>query len=154
LSTLFQAGTIERLANHVRDRARPPSWSPLVAIRPEGSRPPLFLAHPAGGSVLCYAGLARHLGLDQPVYGLQAVGLIDGQAPHASIEDMARAYIDALREVAPRGPYLLAGWSLGGIVAFEMARELRRSGHDVGLLALLDTSFSTEILDEAELLVR
>ena len=88
-----------------------------------------------------YFGLAQELGPDQPFYGLQAVGLY--QAPHRSIEEMASHYLEALQTVQPEPPYLLGGWSLGGLIAFEMAQQLRRSGREVALLALIDTPAST-----------
>jgi len=110
----------------------------LVALRPEGSRRPLFLVHPAGGHVFPYVHLAQLLGPDQPCYGLQARGVGEGQDPHTRIEDMAAHYIQAMRTVQPTGPYLLGGWSMGGVVAFEMAQQLHAQGQNVALLALLD----------------
>jgi thioesterase domain-containing protein len=88
--------------------------------------------------VLCYAGLARQLGDDQPVYGFQARSL-NGDVPHAAIEDMAADYIQQMRTVQPAGPYFLGGWSTGGLIALEMAQQLRAQGEKVPLLALLDT---------------
>lgn len=78
------------------------------------------------------------LGLDQPLYGLQARGLYREDQTHTTVEDMAAHYVEAVRNFQPDGPYHLGGWSLGGAVAFEMARQLREQGCDVGLLALLD----------------
>jgi thioesterase domain-containing protein len=103
------------------------------------SKRPLFFVHPAGGNVLCYADLVRHLGPDRPFYGLQAQGLDGLQAPHAHVEEMARCYIESLRTVQPEGPYLLGGWSMGGVVAFEMAQQLQARGQPVALLALIDS---------------
>jgi thioesterase domain-containing protein len=139
LSTFFQGATIEQLAA-VLHRALPSlSHSPLVGIHLSGARPPFFCVHPAGGSVLCYVDLARRLGPNQPFYGLQHPG-IDGEAmPDMCIEDMAQHYIQALRACQPEGPYLLGGWSMGGMVAFEMAQQLVVQGQKVALLALLDT---------------
>jgi len=111
----------------------------LVPIQPGGDRNPFFCVHPAGGSVLRYAGLARELGAEQPFYGLQGRGVEGDRAPHAHIEDMAADYVAAIRTIQPCGPYLLGGWSLGGVVAFEMAQLLRSQGHEVALLALLDS---------------
>lgn len=111
----------------------------LVAIQTQGARPPLFIVHPASGTVNCYRDLARHLGPEQPVYGLQAPGLHGERIPHSRIETMAAHYIDEMRSVQPRGPYFLAGWSMGGIVAFEMAQQFERQGLPVGLLALVDS---------------
>jgi non-ribosomal peptide synthase protein (TIGR01720 family) len=118
-------------------------WSPLVPIQPLGARAPLFCAHPLGGEVLCYYRLARALGTDQPVYGLQARPL-NGQAaaPQTTIEELAAEYVDAVRSLEPTGPYLLAGYSFGGVVAFEMARQLTGAGEEVALLAILDQPVS------------
>src|SRR5262249_39074683 len=84
--------------------------------------------------------LARHLGQDQPFYAFQARGLDnDTQEAVSDVETMAEQYIEAMRRVQPVGPYQLGGWSMGGIVAFEMARQLHALGQSVSLLALLDT---------------
>jgi amino acid adenylation domain-containing protein len=139
LSTLIQGPTIEQLALALRREAVAEPATPLVAINPNGSRPPFFCVHPATGNALCYVHLARHLGGEQPFYGLQAAGLDGEAAPLDSVEDMARSYVAALRTVQPSGPYFLGGHSFGGIVAYEMACQLKRSGHEVALLAILDT---------------
>ncbi len=139
LSSLFQAGTIARLAAELRQRGGPAHHSPLVAIQPGGSRLPFFCVHPVGGGVFGYVELARRLGRDQPLYGLQAPGLEGEEQPHTHVEQMAAQYIDALRAAQPHGPYLLGGWSLGGVIAFEMAQQLRQAGHAVRLLALIDS---------------
>jgi len=110
----------------------------LVAIDTAGSRAPFVCVHPAGGDVLCFRPLAGMLGPAQPLYGLQSRGLLDGEEPHATIEEMAEDYLRELRRVRPVGPYLLGGWSLGGLVAFEMAQQLDRAGARPALLALLD----------------
>jgi aspartate racemase len=114
-------------------------WTSLVPIQPNGSRPPLFGVHWAGGEVHFYQDLARHLGPDQPLYGLQALGVDRRRPPHTSIGDMAAHYLAEVRSLQPQGPYLLAGASLGGKVAYEMAQILHGQGQCVGLLALLDT---------------
>ena len=138
LTTVFQGATVEHLASLLRQQAKPGPQSSLVAIRPDGSKRPLFLVHPAGGHVFPYIYLAQHLDPDQPCYGLQARGLEEGQEPHTRIEDMAAYYIQAMQTVQPAGPYLLGGWSMGGVVAFEMAQQLHAQGERVALLALLD----------------
>jgi thioesterase domain-containing protein len=122
--------------------------SVIVPIQPQGSRPPFFCVHPVGGGVFCYRALARHLGSEQPFYGLQARDLIRGQEPHADIETMAADYLEALRSVQPAGPYRLGGWSLGGVTAFEMAQQLRRQGQSVALLTLID-SVVPSLLDQS-----
>jgi thioesterase domain-containing protein/acyl carrier protein len=139
LATLLQAPTIEGLARIVRERGSSVSWSSLVAIQPGGTRPPLFLAHGAGGNVLIYRDLARYLGPDQPVYGLQSQGL-DGKQPFLDrIEDMAARYVKEIRKAQPEGPYFLAGYCVGGTVALEMAQQLQAQEQEVALLALIDT---------------
>ena len=113
-----------------------PTNHSLVPIRSTGTRAPFFCVHPWAGVVYPYYELAAELGPEQPFYGLQAVGLY--QEPHTSIEQMATHYLDALRQVQPVGPYLLGGWSMGGLIAYEMAQQLQQIGETVALLALLD----------------
>ncbi|MGB8476808.1 MAG: alpha/beta fold hydrolase, partial [Candidatus Acidiferrum sp.] len=143
LTAVFQGATVEHLARVLRQQATPGPQSSLVAIQPGGSKRPLFLVHPAGGHVFPYVHLAQFLGPDQPCYGLQARGLEDGQDPHTRIEDMAAHYIQALQTLQPTGPYLLGGWSMGGVIAFEMAQQIRAQGQQVALLALLDGRIPT-----------
>jgi thioesterase domain-containing protein len=142
LSAQRQALLQERLQGQSGRPHRAPVPGCLVGIRPAGSRPPLFCVHPAGGDVLCYVSLARHLGdLDenQPFFGLQCVGLQGESPPLSTIEEMAARYLREIRQVRRTGPYRLAGWSLGGVVAFEMAQQLREAGERVALLAIVDT---------------
>jgi thioesterase domain-containing protein/acyl carrier protein len=151
LATVFQGATVEHLANILHQHANAAPHSSLVAIQPGGNRRPLFLIHPAGGQVFSYVHLAHYLGSDQPCYGLQARGLEEGQEPHSRIEDMAAYYIEALRTVQPEGPYLLGGWSMGGVVALEMAQQFHVQGQRVALLAFLDSRVPTadaELADE------
>ncbi|MFP2929420.1 alpha/beta fold hydrolase [Pyxidicoccus sp. 3LG] len=115
-----------------------------MPIQREGSRRPFFCVHPVGGNVLAYAELARRLGPDQPFYGLQSQGLDGAQPPLEAVEEMAAYYIEAIRTVQPHGPYLLGGWSMGGMVAFEMARQLQRRGEHVEVLALIDPTPTPE----------
>jgi thioesterase domain-containing protein len=118
----------------------PPSgWSPIVAIQPNGSRPPFFCIHGAGGNVLIYRDLSLHLGPDQPFYGLQSQGLDGSCTPLTRIEDMAALYAKEIRRLQPHGPYLLGGYCLGGTIAFEVARQLHAKGEEIALLALFDT---------------
>jgi thioesterase domain-containing protein len=104
-----------------------------------GPRTPFFLVAGMFGNVLNLRHLAHLLGADRPFYGLQARGLYGGEAPHATLEEAAADYLAELRVVQPHGPYLLGGFSGGGITAFEMARRLEAAGEEVALLALLDT---------------
>jgi amino acid adenylation domain-containing protein len=139
LATLFEGPTIERLAVALMHMTGTRGDSPLVAIQPSGDLMPFFCIHPVGGSVLAYAELARLLGLEQPFFGLQARGLEGEAPPRESIQEMATAYIDAIKLVRPEGPYLLGGWSLGGVIAFEMARQLEAAGENVPLVVLFDS---------------
>jgi amino acid adenylation domain-containing protein len=139
LSVIFDAPTVGQLASLLREEGWSPSWSSLVPIQAGGSRPPLYCVHALGGNVLTYKLLSRHLGPDQPIYALQAQGLDGTQPPHTRVEDMAAHYIKAIGQLQPEGPYPLAGFSFGGVVAFEMARQLRVAGQKVSLVALLDT---------------
>ncbi len=159
LATLFQNTTIEQLATILRKQVDPLPWSSLVAIQPKGEKPPFFCVHPAGGNVLCYLGLAQHLGKEQPFYGLQAFGMEAGQVPYTQVIDMAKFYLDEVLSLQPEGPYQLGGWSLGGLVAFEIACLLQAKGESVSLLALLDTPVPSSTQehhgpgDDAQLLV-
>ena len=134
---IIQARTIEQQAALVRDRDG--DHRILVAFRRDGSKCPLFLAHPAGGSVFGYDGIARALP-DRPVYGLQDPHIFSTQGLFESIEEMAEAYLPHLRRAQPEGPYMLGGWSLGGILAFEMANRLVAEGEQVANLILFDAA--------------
>ncbi len=97
--------------------------SPLVPLRPAGTKPPLFLVHAAGGSVAPYVALAALLGDDRPVYALEDPGLHGDPIEDRRLPDLAAAYLAAVREVQPDGPLHVGGWSVGGAVALEMARQ-------------------------------
>lgn len=139
LAMLFQAPTIEQLAAVLRQDGWSRHWSSLVAIQPAGSHPPFFCVHGVGGNVLNFRELGALMGPDYPFYGFQAQGL-DGKSPcFTRIEEMAAHYLAEIKTVQPQGPYFFGGYSLGGVVAYEMAQQLRANGEQVGLLALLDT---------------
>ncbi|WP_424102173.1 non-ribosomal peptide synthase/polyketide synthase [Moorena producens] len=138
LATLFQSPTIEQLAHLLHSSADSLPWSVLVPIKSHGNQSPLFCIHPGGGNVLIYQDLASYLSNEQPFYGLQSFGLNPTNAPHTSIEQMATHYIQELQTVQPHGPYFISGWSLGGMVAFEMAQQLSRKGEQIALVAILD----------------
>ncbi|MEM9216705.1 MAG: amino acid adenylation domain-containing protein [Cyanobacteria bacterium P01_F01_bin.150] len=160
LTTLFTDPTIEaqaQLLNNQNNQENAVSHSPLVPIQPHGTLSPLFCVHPVGGNVFCYAELAQALGRNQPLYGLQSLGLYDGlyngTAAIASIEAMASAYIHSIQTVQPHGPYYLAGWSMGGVIAIEMAQQLQSMGEPVELVILIDSytpSASTEGITTSE----
>jgi thioesterase domain-containing protein/acyl carrier protein len=115
-----------------------PTFDPVVALRASGGRLPLFLVHPIGGNVLCYLDLVKHLPVDQPVYALQAAGAEPGATPLRTMSELAASYIEAIRRVRPDGPYHIGGWSFGGYVAVEMARQL--DDEELAQLILLDTT--------------
>ncbi|MFN6465859.1 MAG: non-ribosomal peptide synthetase [Nostoc sp. DedVER02] len=152
LAILFQSGTVEALAKIIcqEDLANKLSlgntldqlkfsWSSLVEIQPNGSKPPFFCIHGLGGEVLCFRELALHLGSEQPFYGLQPRGLDEKHPFHTRVEDMATYYLQEIQTLQPDGPYFLGGYSFGGVVAFEMARQLQEKGEQVGILVMLDS---------------
>jgi phthiocerol/phenolphthiocerol synthesis type-I polyketide synthase E len=139
LATLYEAPTIEELAKILSGETAASGWSPLVAIQVAGSRPPFFCMHGAGGTVLMYRDLSRHLGSDQPFYGLQSQGLDGSRAPLTKVEEMAALYVREIRRVQSQGPYFLGGYCMGGTVAFEVAQQLQAEGESVAVLALFDT---------------
>ena len=155
LNTLFKAPTIESLASILRQEKDGSSSSPLVPIQTHGSEPPFFCVHPVSGNVLCYRALARRLGAQQPFYALQARGVDDEREPQTRVEAMAADYLEAVRTIQSHGPYLLGGWSMGGLIALEMARQLQAQGEEVRLIALFDTKApgaEEEMIDDASLL--
>ncbi len=154
LAVLFQEPTLSGLARAISQRTAS-GGSPLIALRDASHEPPFFCVHPAGGGVLCYAELARHLGPDRPFYALEARGYEGDQLPHDELPAMAADYLTAIRERCGESPRWLAGWSFGGVVAFEMARQLRRESQEAPGLILIDSpapGLVTPDRDEAELL--
>lgn len=138
LAPVFSAPTVERLAALLREGEPPRRWSALVPIQPQGTRVPVFGVHGGAGTILLYQRLADRLGPDQPFYGLQAAGLYGGDAPDTTVEGMASRYVAELRTVQPEGPYAIAGYCYGAIVAFEMGQQLRRAGQEVRFIAMLN----------------
>ncbi len=135
---LAEEPTVRGFADAVR-RRRVPEHPTLVRLRDTGTRVPLFCVAGAGAVAVGFRPLAQRLGPDQPVYALQAHGLEDRGLPDWSVEAMAARHLRTLREVRPRGPYRLAGHSLGALVALEMAHRLSAAGEVVELLAVLDS---------------
>ncbi|WP_255779125.1 amino acid adenylation domain-containing protein [Mycetohabitans sp. B8] len=154
IRTLFEAPSVAELAQRLimLDGVQENAFAVLLPLQPKGTRPPLFCIHPGGGLSWSYIGLSRHLGADQPVYGLQDRGF-DGAVPLAeTIDAMASDYIEHIRRIQPNGPYHLLGWSFGGYVAHSMATQLEQQGESVALLALLDSDLNPDRLsDEREL---
>lgn len=147
IGTLFAHPTPESLAAHLQESSGTTSvthdLASLLVLRPVAEdvtkppRPGVFCLHPAGGLAWCYSGLAAHLPSTVALWGLQARGLSGGPTP-SSLGEMSQDYLDQILAAQSEGPYHLLGWSLGGMVAHEVAVRLRELGHEVGLLALLD----------------
>ncbi len=134
---IYQAPTVAALAT-VLEQPKTPSFPPLVLLKAGAERPPVFITHGLGGSVIDFFQVVRHIRTPHPIHGMQARGINGVDAPFDRIEDMAQYYLDAIRELQPRGPYILIGYSLGGLVILEMAQRLSENGEKVGLLAMLD----------------
>lgn len=138
LSTLFEAPTVRQLAALVQAPSAGPSFRSLTALRAGGSKPPLFVVHGVGGEVLAYRELAEALDPERPVYAFRSLGHYEGEEPIADIGEQADLYIQEMRAFRPEGPYVLAGYSHGGRVVFEMARRLQAQGQDVSFLGIID----------------
>jgi acetoacetyl-CoA synthetase len=138
MTTVYDAPTVMALAQVIAEQSRPVA-SCLVLLKPGAQAEPLFIAHGLGGSVMELRQVANAIDTGRPVYGIEARGLDGNAEPFDNIEDMARFYIEAIRQVQPHGPYLLAGFSFGGLVALEMAQLLSRENETVQFLALLDS---------------
>ena len=139
LATLLEAPTIASLAKILGDKQWVPSWSLLVPLRPEGTRPPLFLFHAHGGNVLEYHALVQQMEKDQPVYAFQARGLNGELVENTSVEEMATAFVEELRQFQPQGPYFLGGFCLGGLLALEAAQQLTAEGQQVDLVVMIQS---------------
>lgn len=134
-----RAPTVALLAEAIADRKPAASWDCLVPLQPLGAGPPLFCMHNYNGEVWLYVDLARRLAPDQPVYGIQAVGVNRPCLPLHSVERMASRYIREIQSVQPHGPYFLGGMCFGAYLSFEVARQLAERGEQVGLLLSFDT---------------
>jgi amino acid adenylation domain-containing protein len=138
MASLFEAPTVEKLSR-LLDSGEQLSWGSLVPIKPSGTKRPLYIVHGMGLTVMVFHALAQQMDPEQPVYGIQARGLNGEEEPLHTIEEIATSYVEEILAHNPHGPYCLAGYSLGGIIVFEMARQLRAMGKDIKLLAAFDT---------------
>jgi acetoacetyl-CoA synthetase len=136
--TIYLAPTIAALAA-VLEQPTDLSLPVLVLLKEGFVEPPLFITHGLGGSVIDFYQVVKHIQTPHPIQGMQARGIDGAEEPFDRIEDMAQFYLDAIRQVQPHGPYLLAGYSLGGLVTLEMAQRLTAAGEKVALLAMLDS---------------
>jgi acetoacetyl-CoA synthetase len=135
---IYHAPTIASLAA-LLEGSPEMRFPPLVLLKPGTEKPPIFVTHGLGGSVIDFYQVVKHIQLPHPIYGMQAKGIDGVEEPFERIEDMAQFYLHAVKELQPCGPYLLVGFSLGGLVTLEMAQRLRESGERVALLAMLDS---------------
>jgi len=135
---IYHAPTIASLAA-LLEGSTELRFPPLVLLKPGTEKPPIFITHGLGGSVIDFYQVMKHIQLPHPIYGMQAKGIDGMEEPFERIEDMAQFYLDAVKELQPDGPYLLVGFSLGGLVTLEMAQRLHESGEKVALLAMLDS---------------
>jgi thioesterase domain-containing protein len=137
---VFRHPTVLAVAEHLRiDSQGDDALAPLLALRPHGTRPPLFCVHPGGGMSWCYAALLGRLDPDRPVMGLQSRGLRPGETPaRGGIDEMTGDYLRLIRGVQPEGPYHLLGWSFGGTVAHALACRMQAGGDEIGVLAVMD----------------
>ncbi|MEI8396696.1 MAG: alpha/beta fold hydrolase, partial [Rhodospirillaceae bacterium] len=139
LSELFTASTVARMAERIEAHSHAGDWHPVVAVNAAGARTPLICFHPVGGNILCYREMADLLGPDQPVYMIQSYGLEDNQPLHATVEAMVSGYLAAMKGAVPDGPLALAGWSFGGLLAWEAACRLQQAGTEIKALILFDS---------------
>ena len=135
---IYHAPTIASLAG-LLEGSTELRFPPLVLLKPGTEKPPVFITHGLGGSVIDFYQVLKHIQLPHPIYGMQTKGIDGVEEPFERIEDMAQFYLDAIKEVQPHGPYFLIGFSLGGLVTLEMAQRLSESGQKVALLAMLDS---------------
>jgi acyl carrier protein len=141
LAMLMKASNIKQLAEAIRDDKATGEWPSLIELQTGTgeTKTPLFFIHPAGGNLLIYRNLIHHLGPELNVYGLQAQGLDGKRRILTTIEDMAAQYVKEIQAIWPDGPYMLAGYCMGGSIALEIAQILRAQGKDVSLLAVMET---------------
>lgn len=138
-----QRGLLVQRMQMAQLRPVTPAWSPLTPLQVRDGAPTLYFVHPAGGALFWYLALLKHLGNGYNAYGLQGHGLYGDQTPLTSIPAMAQAYVAAIKTRQPNGPYMLAGYSMGGVIAFEVAQQLQARGDRVAQLFLLDAYLYT-----------
>jgi len=123
----------------LRSKNKATDFSCFIPVQTGSDQLPLFCVHPIGGGILCYRELASCLGPAHPVYGIKALGLHGETDPLTSIEEIAEHHLHRLLEIQNKGPFFLVGWSAGGLIAFEIARQLEQQHQKVGLVGLIDT---------------
>ncbi len=147
LATLFENPTIQKLALLLDGDGKEINWKSLVPIKPQGSKPPLYLVHAAGMNVLVFQTLSKYLDSELPIYGLQARGLNDVKDSHQTVEEMASTYVAEIIAHNPTGPYFIGGYSSGGTIAYEMRKQFQKLGKEVAFVGMFD-SFVHKRLDD------
>ncbi|MEO6502208.1 MAG: amino acid adenylation domain-containing protein [Jatrophihabitantaceae bacterium] len=138
MRSLFEAPTVAGLAQRLGSDSSADALEVMLPLRSRGTREAVWCIHPGGGLSWSYVGLLKQIPTEFPVYGVQSHGLLHPDEMPATVEEMAADYLERIQARQPKGPYHLLGWSLGGMVAFEMAVQLQAQGAEIGLLALLD----------------
>ncbi len=145
---LFETPTAENVAEYIRAADEEAARQTVRPLKPSGDRRPIYIAHPAGGTTACYRQLIELLGDDQPVYGLERFE----DAP--PVEERAARYVRHLLEAQQEGAFRLGGWSFGGVLAYETARQLKAAGREVEFVALFDAGLPLAVDDESDTLAR
>jgi thioesterase domain-containing protein/acyl carrier protein len=138
ITAIYDAQTVAEQAQLLTEESAP-EFSPLVLLKPGDSSAPLFIFHGVGGTVVEFAALGKLIDIPGEVYAVQAQGVDGTQPPLESVNDMAELYLAAIRQTQATGPYLLCGYSFGGLLAIEVARRLNEAGEEIGLLFLIDS---------------
>ncbi|AHF17054.1 non-ribosomal peptide synthetase [Niabella soli] len=145
IATLFESPTIKSLAEIIDTNKNFNHSRVVIPIKPTGEKHPIFLVHAGGLNIMLYKSLSQYFDENQPLYGLQGLG-IDGDVSHLkSMESIAQRYLSEVLEHDPTGPYIIMGYSFGGVIAFEMAKQLLAMGKKVKMLGILDTNIFREI---------
>ncbi len=140
ISLLFRYSTIEALDAYFNENGADKEVKSLIPIKPSGSKPPIYFIHGVGLNVMNFADTAAYLDAEQPVYGLQALGLGGEKPTLNTLADAAKIYVDEIIEHNPTGPYYIAGYSLGGFIALEMRKQFEARGKEIKVLAMIDTN--------------
>lgn len=150
LATLFSNRSIEEIATEIRNEGAK-AQSVCVPLNTSNSNRKLFCFHGGGGSILSYASLAQTLRRAYFVYGVQAKGLLSDERPASNVEEMVKWYVSDIQKVQPQGPYRFLGWSFGGVLALEVAREIRKQGKDVQFVCIVDSIVRNQRISETKL---
>jgi len=155
LASLLEAPTIEKLSLLVEKDEKSITWDSLVPVKPSGNKMPIYIVHGFGMNVLLFNTLAKNMDEDQPVYALQARGLKSADESFDKMEDIAAHYISEILARNPGDSFALAGYSFGGIIAFEMAKQLKALGKEIKMLAMFDTNAdNSDYFDERVVKIR